>query len=163
MEFLNNGKKTENTQVKRGLKQRHLTMIALGGTIGTGLFIASGATISQAGPLGALVAYAAIGVMVFFLMTSLGEMASYLPISGSFATFATRYVDKAFGFAMGWNYWFNSAITVAVEAATVGLIMKFWLPDVPTWIWSAIILFLIFIINLTSARAMENQNFGWLW
>lgn len=151
--------KTENTQVKRGLKQRHLTMIALGGTIGTGLFIASGATISQAGPLGALVAYAAIGVMVFFLMTSLGEMASYLPISGSFATFATRYVDKAFGFAMGWNYWFNSAITVAVEAATVGLIMKFWLPDVPTWIWSAIILFLIFIINLTSARAYGESEF----
>ncbi|MFC4653186.1 amino acid permease [Lactococcus nasutitermitis] len=146
-------------QVKRGLKQRHLTMIALGGTIGTGLFVGSGATISQAGPLGSLVAYAVIGLMVFFLMTSLGEMASYLPLSGSFATFASRYVDKAFGFAMGWNYWFNSAITVAVEAATVGLIMKFWLPNVPSWIWSAVILALILIINLTSARAYGEAEF----
>ena len=135
MDNTSNNEATPSTQVKRGLKHRHLTMIALGGTIGTGLFVASGATISQAGPLGALVAYVAIGLMVFFLMTSLGEMASYLPVSGSFASFADRYVDKAFGFAMGWNYWFNSAITVAVEAATVGVIMQFWLPHVPTWIW----------------------------
>ncbi|WP_374285882.1 amino acid permease [Lactococcus sp.] len=149
----------EHTQVNRGLKKRHLEMIALGGTIGTGLFVASGATISQAGPLGALVAYAAIGMMVFFLMTSLGEMASYLPISGSFASFADRYVDKAFGFAMGWNYWFNSAITFAVEMATVGVVMQFWLPNVPTWIWSAITLVLILLVNLTSARAYGETEF----
>ncbi|MGM9885930.1 MAG: amino acid permease [Lactococcus sp.] len=149
----------EHTQVNRGLKKRHLEMIALGGTIGTGLFVASGATISQAGPLGALVAYAAIGLMVFFLMTSLGEMASYLPISGSFASFADRYVDKAFGFAMGWNYWFNSAITFAVEMATVGVVMQFWLPNVPTWIWSAITLVLILLVNLTSARAYGETEF----
>lgn len=151
--------KNENTKVKRGLKQRHLTMLALGGTIGTGLFVGSGATISQAGPFGALVAYAAVGIMVFFLMTSLGEMSSYLPLSGSFATFASRFVDRAFGFAMGWNYWFNSAITVAVEAATVGLIMKFWLPDIPSWIWSALVLVLILLINLTSARAFGEAEF----
>ena len=134
-------------------------MIALGGTIGTGLFVASGATISQAGPLGALVAYVAIGLMVFFLMTSLGEMASYLPVSGSFASFADRYVDKAFGFAMGWNYWFNSAITVAVEAATVGVIMQFWLPHVPTWIWSTIVIALILLVNLISAKAYGEAEF----
>lgn len=155
----NSSETKEKTQVKRGLKQRHLTMIALGGTIGTGLFVASGATISQAGPFGALVAYAAIGIMVFFLMTSLGEMASYLPISGSFATFASRYVDKAFGFAMGWNYWFNCAITVAVEIATVGVVMKFWLPSVPSWIWSAIVFVLILAINLTSVRAYGEWEF----
>ena len=147
------------TEVKRGLKKRHLQMIALGGTIGTGLFVASGATIAQAGPLGALVAYAAIGLMVFFLMTSLGEMASYLPISGSFAAFGSRYVDESFGFAMGWNYWFNSAITVAVEAATVGVIMQFWLPHVPTWIWSTAVLALILIINLLSAKAYGESEF----
>ncbi|MBL3717246.1 amino acid permease [Lactococcus garvieae] len=154
----NNGP-TTTTQVKRGLKHRHLTMIALGGTIGTGLFVASGATISQAGPFGALVAYGAIGLMVFFLMTSLGEMASYLPLSGSFASFADRYVDEAFGFAMGWNYWFNSAITVAVEAATVGVIMQFWLPHVPTWIWSTIVIGLILLVNLISAKAYGEAEF----
>lgn len=159
MDNTSNNEATPSTQVKRGLKHRHLTMIALGGTIGTGLFVASGATISQAGPLGALVAYVAIGLMVFFLMTSLGEMASYLPVSGSFASFADRYVDKAFGFAMGWNYWFNSAITVAVEAATVGVIMQFWLPHVPTWIWSTIVIALILLINLISAKAYGEAEF----
>lgn len=148
-----------NTQVKRGLKQRHLTMIALGGTIGTGLFVTSGATISQAGPIGSLVAYTAIGLMVFFLMTSLGEMAAYLPISGSFSAFASRYVGKDFGFAMGWNYWFNDAITVAVEAATVGVVMGFWLPHVPSWIWSAVSLILILMINLSSSRAYGEAEF----
>lgn len=159
MDNTSNNEATPSTQVKRGLKHRHLTMIALGGTIGTGLFVASGATISQAGPLGALVAYVAIGLMVFFLMTSLGEMASYLPVSGSFASFADRYVDKAFGFAMGWNYWFNSAITVAVEAATVGVIMQFWLPHVPTWIWSTIVIALILLVNLISAKAYGEAEF----
>ncbi|MDG6127138.1 amino acid permease [Lactococcus formosensis] len=159
MDNTSNNEGTPSTQVKRGLKHRHLTMIALGGTIGTGLFVASGATISQAGPLGALVAYIAIGLMVFFLMTSLGEMASYLPVSGSFASFADRYVDKAFGFAMGWNYWFNSAITVAVEAATVGVIMQFWLPHVPTWIWSTIVIALILLVNLISAKAYGEAEF----
>lgn len=159
MDNTSNNEATPSTQVKRGLKHRHLTMIALGGTIGTGLFVASGATISQAGPLGALVAYVAIGLMVFFLMTSLGEMASYLPVSGSFASFADRYVDKAFGFAMGWNYWFNSAITVAVEAATVGVIMQFWLPHVPTWIWSTIVIVLILLVNLISAKAYGEAEF----
>ena len=159
MDNTSNNEGTPSTQVKRGLKHRHLTMIALGGTIGTGLFVASGATISQAGPLGALVAYIAIGLMVFFLMTSLGEMASYLPVSGSFASFADRYVDKAVGFAMGWNYWFNSAITVAVEAATVGVIMQFWLPHVPTWIWSTIVIALILLVNLISAKAYGEAEF----
>ena len=102
--------------VKRSLKTRHVSMIALGGSIGTGLFVASGSAISTAGPGGALVAYIGIGLMVYFLMTSLGEMATYLPVTGSFATYARRFVDPAMGFAMGWNYWFNWAITLAVRS-----------------------------------------------
>ncbi len=91
----------ENTDVNRSLKTRHLSMIALGGSIGTGLFVASGSSISTAGPGGALIAYVAIGIMVYFLMTSLGEMATYMPVSGSFATYATKFIDPAFGFALG--------------------------------------------------------------
>ena len=147
---------SEETQqpgaLKRTMKTRHLSMIALGGTIGTGLFVASGATVAQAGPFGALTSYAVIGLMVYFLMTSLGEMATYMPVSGSFSTYADRFVDPAFGFAMGWNYWFNWAITVAVEAATVGVVMGYWLPHVPTWIWSVVVLALITVINLMSAK-----------
>ena len=87
--------------LRHSLKARHLSMIAIGGSIGTGLFVASGATISQAGPGGALLAYGLIGLMVYFLMTSLGELAAYMPVSGSFATYGARYVDEGFGFALG--------------------------------------------------------------
>lgn len=102
-----------NNVVKRGLKDRHISMIAIGGCIGTGLFVTSGGAIHDAGALGALIGYAIIGIMVFFLMTSLGEMATYLPVSGSFSTYATRFVDPSLGFALGWNYWFNWVVTVA--------------------------------------------------
>ena len=89
----NNPQSEEAPHLHRKLKARHLNMIAIGGAIGTGLFVASGGTITGAGPGGALVAYGAIGVMVFFLMQSLGEMATYCPTSGAFEVFATRYVS----------------------------------------------------------------------
>ena len=146
-------------QVKRGLKTRHVSMIALGGCIGTGLFVASGSAISTAGPGGALVAYVAMGLMVYFLMTSLGEMATNMPISGSFAAYSAKYVDPALGFAMGWNYWFNWAITVAVDISTAALVMKFWLPGIPGWIWSLIALVIIFVINALSVQAFGETEF----
>jgi lysine-specific permease len=111
----------------RSLKPRHMSMIAIGGSIGTGLFVASGATISQAGP-GALLAYMIVGLMVYFLMTSLGEMASHLPVSGSFATYGAKYVDEGFGFALGWNYWYNWAVTIAVDLVAAQLVMAYWFP-----------------------------------
>ena len=114
---------TMDGELKRGLSSRHMNMIAIGGAIGTGLFVASGATISQAGPGGALVAYFAMGLMVFLLMQSLGEMSSYLPVPGAFETYATRFVSPSFGFALGWNYWFNWAITVAAELAAASIVM----------------------------------------
>lgn len=146
-------------QLKRGLRARHLNMIAIGGAIGTGLFVASGGTISNAGPGGALLAYALIGSMVYFLMQSLGEMATYMPVAGSFGEYGTRFVSPSFGFAMGWNYWFNWTITVAAELVAAGLVMKFWLPDVPMWIWSAIFLVVLFVINALSARAYGESEF----
>ena len=88
-------------QVQRRLKLRHLSMIAIGGCIGTGLFMASGAAIHSAGPGGALLAYAAVGLMVYFFMTSLGEMATHMPVSGSFSTYTTRYINPSLGFALG--------------------------------------------------------------
>ena len=88
----------ERGDLHRKLKSRHLSMIAIGGSIGTGLFVASGATVAHAGPGGALLAYALIGLMVYFLMTSLGELAAFMPVSGSFATYGSHFVDPAFGF-----------------------------------------------------------------
>ncbi|KAF9124947.1 hypothetical protein BGW39_007778 [Mortierella sp. 14UC] len=115
-----------DNELKRGLKARHLSMISIAGTIGTGLFLASGSSIAQAGPLGALIAYIMIGSMVFFMMTSLGEMATLIPTAGSFNTYAARFVDPALGFALGVNYFLNWAVTVAVEIAAAAMILQFW-------------------------------------
>ncbi|MQW23516.1 MULTISPECIES: amino acid permease [unclassified Lactococcus] len=151
----------ENNQVKRNLKQRHITMIALGGTIGTGLFLTSGATISQAGPFGSVLAYIFIGIMVYFVMTSLGEMATYLPTSGSFSDYGSRYVYPAFGFALGWNYWLNGAITIAVDLTTAGMITQFWFPHIHAWIFSGIATILIFVINVLAVKAFGETEY-WL-
>ncbi|OPJ64431.1 amino acid permease [Clostridium oryzae] len=153
------GKNTDSRGVKRSLQARHLNMIAMGGAIGTGIFLALGATIKQAGPGGALVAYACIGVMVYFLMTSLGEMATFMPVSGSFETYASKFVDPSFGFALGWNYWYNWAITVAAEMVAGALIMKFWFPNVPAIIWSVLFLAIIVFLNLLSVKAYGESEY----
>ncbi|AKT51357.1 amino acid permease [Arsenicicoccus sp. oral taxon 190] len=149
----------EDHQLRRSLTARHLNMIAIGGAIGTGLFVASGSSISTAGPGGALVAYGAIGLMVFLLMQSLGEMSTYLPVAGSFEAYGTRFVSPSFGFATGWNYWFNWAITVAAELVAAAIVMKYWLPDVPSWLWSAIFLTLLFLLNAASVKAFGESEF----
>ncbi len=143
----------------RKLQSRHLSMIAIGGSIGTGLFVASGATIANAGPGGALLAYLLIGLMVYFLMTSLGEMAAFMPVSGSFAAYGSHFVDPAFGFALGWNYWYNWAITVAVELAAAAIIMKYWFPDVPGYIWSAAFLAIIVALNAFTVKGFGEAEF----
>lgn len=143
----------------RVLKPRHLTMIAIGGSIGTGLFIASGASVASAGPGGALLAYSVIGLMVYFLMTSLGEMAAYIPVSGSFSTYGSRFVDEAFGFALGWNYWYNWAVTIASELAAAGIVMSYWFPDTPGIVWSASFLALMFALNALSAKGFGESEF----
>ncbi|SDE34025.1 lysine-specific permease [Actinobaculum suis] len=143
----------------RGLHARHVNMIAIGGAIGTGLFVASGATISQAGPGGALLAYTLIGIMVFFLMQSLGEMATYLPVSGSFEEYGTRFVSPSFGFATGWNYWYNWAITVAAELVASAIVMQYWFPNVPPWVWSLAFLVILFALNALSVRGFGEGEF----
>ncbi|WP_104090058.1 amino acid permease [Arthrobacter sp. GMC3] len=153
--------RNSDNELKRGLSSRHLQMIAIGGAIGTGLFVASGATIAQAGPGGALLAYALVGLMVFLLMQSLGEMSAKIPVAGSFQTYATRFVSPSFGFAIGWNYWFNWAITVAAELVAAGIIMDFWFPGVPGWLWAGAFLVLLTGVNALSAKAFGESEF-WL-
>lgn len=150
---------SSSNQLQRGLRARHLSMIAIGGSIGTGLFLASGATINAAGPGGALVAYVSICIMVYFLMTSLGEMATFLPVSGSFSTYASRFVDPSLGFALGWNYWYNWAVTIAVEIAAGALIMKFWFPESSSFLWSAMFLAIMFGLNFLSVKSYGEGEF----
>ncbi|KAM5536471.1 hypothetical protein V8D89_009907 [Ganoderma adspersum] len=113
-------------RVQRKLKQRHVQMIAIAGTLGTGLFLGSGHTLKLAGPLGALIAYAFVGTTAYASLCAVGEMTSHAPISGTFPHFAARWVDPAFGFAVGWNYFYTNAISVPVEITAAGLILTFW-------------------------------------
>ncbi|KAI7875891.1 hypothetical protein K492DRAFT_167729 [Lichtheimia hyalospora FSU 10163] len=139
-------------ELHRGLKARHIQMIALGGTIGTGLFMASGKAISAGGPGGALVAYGILGILVFSVMMSLGEMAAYIPVAGSFSHFATRFADPSLGFCVGWVYWANWAVGVAVELTGVAMIMEFWITSVNSVVWSVICLVILVAINVFSVK-----------
>ncbi|KAJ9316338.1 hypothetical protein DTO271D3_3351 [Paecilomyces variotii] len=133
--------------LKRKLKSRHLQMIAIGGTIGTGLFIGSGTAIANSGPAGALIAYIFVGSIVYSVMTSLGEMATYIPIPGAFTSYATRLIDPSLGFAMGWIYWFSWAITFALELTATGLIIQYWDRELSIGIFIAIFWVFITLFN----------------
>lgn len=148
-----------NHELKRSLKARHLNMIAIGGSIGTGIFLAMGDTLNQAGPGGALTAYTLVGIMVYFLMTSLGEMATHMPISGSFSSYANKFIDPALGFALGWNYWYNWAITIAAEMVAGSLLMKYWFPDVNALYWSILFLAIIVGLNVLSSKAYGESEY----
>ncbi|PLB43110.1 putative arginine transporter [Aspergillus steynii IBT 23096] len=133
--------------LKRKLKSRHLQMIAIGGTIGTGLFISSGTAIASAGPVGALIAYLFVGTIVYSVMTSMGEIATYIPIPGAFTSYAARLIDPSLGFAMGWIYWFSWASTFALELTATGLIIQFWDEDINIAIFIAIFWVVITLLN----------------
>ncbi|KAJ2615473.1 hypothetical protein H4S08_001207, partial [Coemansia sp. RSA 1365] len=146
-------------KLKRKLKGRQMGMIAIGGTIGTGLFIGSGSTLADAGPAGALIAFMVMGSMVFFVCTSLGEMSTFIPTSDPFNHFAGRFLDPSLGFAFGWNYWFSWMLTVGSELVACGIIVQYWLPNLTGAIWSAIVLIVIFLLNAISVRGYGESEF----
>ena len=146
------------TKMKRGLKNRHLQMIALGGAIGTGLFYGSTSTIALAGP-SVMLAYLIGGVVIFFIMRMLGEMAVDEPVSGSFSYYATKYWGKFPGFLSGWNYWFNYVLVSMAELTAVGIYMQYWYPDLPQWIAALVCLIAITAINLINVSLYGEFEF----
>lgn len=134
-------------------------MIAIGGSIGTGLFFASGGAVSQAGPGGALAAYVVMGALVYFMMTSLGEMATQIPSSGSFEEYANRFIDPAAGFALGWTYWFGWAITLAAELVAGSFIVKFWFPHSSSTFWVILFFLILLALNLISVRVYGETEY----
>src|SRR5580704_5008197 len=149
----------EARELHRGIGTRQLSMIAVGGAIGTGLFFASGGAIAQAGPGGALLAYATMGIAVYCMMQSLGEMATQLPIAGSFEAYAERFVDPSLAFAVGWNYWFSWAITLAAELVAGALIVKFWFPNSDSAFWAMGFFAVLLALNLLSVRAYAEAEY----
>ncbi|KAJ2307248.1 hypothetical protein IWW55_001070 [Coemansia sp. RSA 2706] len=146
-------------KLQRKLKGRQMGMIAIGGTIGTGLFIGSGSTLADAGPAGALIAFLVMGSMVFFVCTSLGEMSTFIPTSDPFNHFATRFLDPSLGFAFGWNYWYSWMLTVGSELVACGIIVQYWLPHLTGAIWSVIALAIMFLLNAVSVRGYGEAEF----
>ncbi|MGR5985274.1 amino acid permease [Bacillus cytotoxicus] len=149
----------QNHELKRTMKSRHLFMIALGGVIGTGLFNGSGFIISQAGPGGAVLAFIAGGLLMYFVMLCLGELAVAMPVSGSFQEYATKFINPATGFTIGWLYWLSWANTTGLEFTTAGITMQRWLPGIPVWVWCLIFGVTIFTINALSARSYAETEF----
>ncbi|MED0680434.1 amino acid permease [Aneurinibacillus thermoaerophilus] len=149
----------ENNQLQRSMKSRHLFMIALGGVIGTGLFLGSGFTLNQAGPGGAVLAYLVGGFVMYLVMLCLGELAVAMPVAGSFQDYATRFIGPGTGFTIGWMYWLGWATTVGLELTSSGILMKRWFPDVSVWVWCVVFGTMLFLLNAFSARSFAETEF----
>ncbi len=149
----------QTQELKRELKGRHLSMIALGGVIGTGLFLGSGFTIGEAGPGGAITAYIFGGFVMYLTMLCLGELAVSLPDAGSYQTYATKYISPSTGYMIGWMSWLNWSVTIGLELITVSILMKRWFPDVSPWIWCVLFAVLLFAINALSTKSFAEVEF----
>jgi len=132
--------------LKRGLSARQVQMIAIGGTIGTGLFLGTGRSLAQGGPASMLICYTVVGFIVYITLLLLGEMATQYPVAGSFNAYATRFFSPSYGFALAWNYWFNDAVSVVSDLTAAQLVLQFWTPWHP-WVISVVFWFLLVGIN----------------
>lgn len=151
----------QNTSLKRAMSTRHLIMLSLGGAIGTGLFMGSGEVISQAGPLGAVLAYIIGGLIAYMVMLCLGELAVHLPVSGSFGAFATRYIGPGTGYMVSWMYWLGWSATLGTEFTAAAILVQEWFPQTSIWLWTLIFASGVLISNLSSTRAFAESEF-WL-
>ncbi|HUB62915.1 MAG TPA: amino acid permease [Methylocella sp.] len=145
-------------ELHRGLKSRHVQMIAIGGTIGVGLFLGSATAIQKAGP-GLVMSYAIGGLVMFFIMRALGELLLYRPVSGSFASYAEEFVGPWAGFMTGWSYWFMWVAIGMAEITAVGVYIHYWLPGIPQWIPALITLGLLYSANLITVKLFGEIEF----
>ncbi|AJI25364.1 amino acid permease [Priestia megaterium] len=145
-------------QLKRGLESRHIQMIALGGTIGVGLFMGSASTIQWTGP-SVLLAYAICGMFIFFIMRAMGEMLYMEPSTGSFATFGHKYIHPLAGYMAAWSNWFQFVIVGMSEIIAVGAYMHYWFPHLPAWVPGIIAMLILGTANLVSVKSFGEFEF----
>lgn len=143
---------------QRGLGVRQIQMMAIGGAIGTGLFLGAGEGIAKAGP-SLIAAYAVAGGVIFLIMRALGELVSYRPVSGSFAEYAREFCGPFAGFATGWTYWIVWITTGMGEITAAGKYIKFWWPSVPQWLTALVVLGVLFLANLVSVKFFGELEF----
>ncbi len=144
--------------LKRHLKARHIRLMALGSTIGVGLFLGSGTAISQAGP-SILLGYLLAGLIAFIVLRALGEMAVHNPVAGSFAQYANDFIGPLAGYLVGWGYWFYWVIVGVAEVTAVGIYMGMWFPDIPQWMWALSSLLLMGALNFIAVRLFGEFEF----
>jgi AAT family amino acid transporter/D-serine/D-alanine/glycine transporter len=149
---------TGRDELHRGLKDRHVRMIAIGGTIGVGLFLGSATAIQKAGP-GLVASYAVGGLIMFFIMRALGELLLYRPVSGSFASYAEEFIGPWAGFMTGWSYWFMWVVLGMAEITAVGVYVHYWFPQLPQWIPALITLALLYFANMISVKHFGEIEF----
>ncbi|KAI4525723.1 hypothetical protein K525DRAFT_219378 [Schizophyllum commune Loenen D] len=147
----------------RGLKARHITMIAIGGAIGTGLIIGTGSALARAGPASVLISYSVVGFLVYLVMCALGEMAAWLPLGSGFTGYANRFCDPALGFALGWTYWFKYIIVTPNQMTAGALVISYWIDRdrVNPGVWITIFYVTIIFINYFGVRLFGEFEF-WL-
>ncbi|KAL7412814.1 putative amino acid transporter [Mrakia frigida] len=145
--------------VKRNLKQRHLAMIALGGTIGTGLFVGSGSALATGGPVGCLLGYMIMGLAVYAMMVALGEMGTMYPDAQGFVGYTTRFVDPSIGFALGYNYWYSYAVTIPTELVACALVIQYWNATINQAAWITPLFVAIVIINFLGVQVYGEMEF----
>ncbi|KAH7068063.1 amino-acid permease inda1 [Paraphoma chrysanthemicola] len=147
--------------VQRGLKSRHIQFIALGGTIGTGLFLGIGTAFANAGPVSVLLGYTITGLAVFAMMQCLGEMATWLPLPGAIPQYCARYADPALGFAVGWNNWYQCSITLCAEISAAAVLVSFWDQEEKynPAIWIGIIIVIILVLNIFAVSIYGEAEF----
>lgn len=145
--------------LSRAMTSRQVLMISLGGVIGTGLFLSSGYTIHEAGPVGTILAYLIGAVIVYLVMLCLGELSVAMPETGSFHVYAQKYLGKSAGFVVAILYWLTWTIALGPEFTAAGLIMQHWFPNIGTWIWSLLFMILIFAINAFSVKWFAETEF----
>lgn len=155
--------KDPSTRLHRGLQARQVTMIAIGGAIGTGLIIGTGASLAKAGPLSILISYSIVGFIVYMVMCALGEMATWLPLESGFTGYATRFCDPALGFSLGYTYWFKYIIVTPNQLTAAALVISFWIDreKVNPGVWIAIFLVVIVLINYLGIKIFGELEF-WL-
>jgi len=149
---------TEPDHLRRSLSNRHLQLIAIGGAIGTGLFMGSGKTISLAGP-SILLVYLIIGVMLFFVMRAMGELLLSNLQYKSFIDFSTDLLGPWAGFYCGWTYWFCWIITAIADVIAIAAYVQYWFPDMPAWIPAVLCVLLLLTLNLVTVRLFGEMEF----
>lgn len=150
---------TATSPLARRLKGRHLQMIAIGGSIGTGLFVGSGIVLSTGGPASVLIAYALIGCMLYCTVHALGELAVVFPVAGSFSHYSTRFIDPAWGFAMGWNYAMQWLVVLPLEIVAASITLNYWNNPVSNAVWVAIFWAVIVSINMFGVKGYGEAEF----